>query len=333
MMNNQNVSRLPLAAFVLTILIGGFNAISVHYTVLELPPFWSATLRLAPASLVLFLLTFILKLPLPKGRALVGAIIFGVLGFGVSYGLMYFGLRKVQPGMAQVILALAPLFTIIFAFFHRQERIRLRALLGALVAAAGIGLIFRQQLHSSVPVLYFAAVIVGAACIAESGVIAKSFPRNNPVTTNAVGTAVGAVILFAASAATREARVLPVQTTTWLALLFLIFFGTSAFFVLFLYVLKYWPVSTASYQFVLLPLVALSASALITHESLSPVILTGGALVLAGVFVGVLAPSIHWKSKRNHVIQIADRDSSGSLTSRSIPEPVIVENEPCPGQD
>src|SRR5512136_326636 len=99
----------PHAAFLLIVLLGGFNAIGVRYTVLELPPFWGATLRFVPAAVILLLLVFFMKLPLPRGRALLGAILFGALNFGGSYALIYYGLRNVQPGMGQVILALVPL--------------------------------------------------------------------------------------------------------------------------------------------------------------------------------------------------------------------------------
>src|SRR5512136_436218 len=115
------IDHWPIVTYILVILFGGFNAIGVRFTVLELPPFWGATLRFAPAAILLFLLVLFLKLPLPRGRALIGAILFGVLNFGGSYAFIYYGLRKVQPGMGQVILALVPLFTLIFAVSHRQE--------------------------------------------------------------------------------------------------------------------------------------------------------------------------------------------------------------------
>ena len=46
-----------------------------------------------------------------------------------------------------------------------------------------------------------------------------------------------------------------------------------------------------AYQFVLFPFVALSMSAWLTGEKLSPVLLAGASLVLAGVLVGILSPA------------------------------------------
>ncbi len=75
---------------------------------------------------------------------------------------------------------------------------------------------------------------------------------------------------------------------TWVALTYLILVGSCVVFVLFLYVLKHWPASKVSYQFVLLPFVTMAASMLFANETLDPILSIGAALVLSGVFFGVL---------------------------------------------
>jgi drug/metabolite transporter (DMT)-like permease len=287
-MNKNNNTYWTLAAYIMTVLFAGFNAIGVHYTVLELPPFWGAALRFGPASAFLFLVVIFFKLPLPHGRALLGTILYGALNFGATFAFLYFGLIRVQPGMATVMLALVPLFTLLFAILHKQETFRWRALLGALLALGGIGLVFVDQLRTNVPILYLAAVILGSVCFAEANVIAKSFPKSHPITTSAVGMAAGTIILLLVSILARENRVLPVKAPTWFALIFLIILGSCAVFTLTLFVLKRWSASTISYQFVLLPFITLTVSAWLIHETLSPILLAGAGLVLAGVFFGVL---------------------------------------------
>ena len=51
----------------------------------------------------------------PRGRALVGTVLFGALGMGLSTVLIYRGLVDTPAGVAQVILALVPLETLLFA--------------------------------------------------------------------------------------------------------------------------------------------------------------------------------------------------------------------------
>ena len=188
-MESTKSNRWILVAFIVSVLLTGLNPLGVHYTVLELPPFWGAALRFAPASVLLFLLVLILKLPIPRGRALMGAILFGALNFGASYAFIYFSLIKVQPGMSAVILATGPIFTLLFTLLHHQESFRWRALLGSLLAVSGVALVFREELKIAVPFIYLGAMVLGAACIAEANVIAKGFPKNHPITTNAIGMA------------------------------------------------------------------------------------------------------------------------------------------------
>jgi drug/metabolite transporter (DMT)-like permease len=287
-MQSKPVDNLTYFVFAVMVLFGGLNAIGVRYVVAELPPFWGATLRFVTASILLFLLVFLQRLPLPKGRALHGAIIFGVLNFGLAYALAYWSLQTIPAGMAMVILAIAPLLTLLFAILHRQERFRWPVFAGSLLSMAGIGVIFAQQISLQVSLLPLIAIVLNAACFAEAGVLIKGFPKSHPITTNAIGMAAGTVVLFVASLLWQEPRPLPTLTTTWLALAYLILIGSCVLFILVLYVLKRWTASATSYTFVLLPFVTLLVSNWLGQETITPTFVLGGVLLLLGVYIGAL---------------------------------------------
>jgi len=277
-------------AAVAAVLFGGLNAIGIRFTVMELSPFWGATLRFAPAAFIMLILTFVFKLPMPKGRGLLGAALFGLFNFGLGYIFLYWGIKDVQPGMAQVIVALGPLLTLILAVAHRQEQFRWRAFMGALVSAGGVAFIYLDQTSGRAPVLSIIAVVLGAVCLSEGTVILRGYPKNDPITTNVVGMSVGVALHLAMSFITGEPHPLPVHTTTWMALSYLIVFGSCGLFFLIAYILKRWPASRTSYIMVLMPFVALPASALLDHEHIGLVYLAGVTLVLLGMFFGALAP-------------------------------------------
>jgi drug/metabolite transporter (DMT)-like permease len=278
--------RLTIAAFVLLILIGGGNGVAIRFSNQELPPFWGATLRIAPAALIFAVTMLVMHAPLPRGRGLVGALIYGVFGFGVGYAFIYWALLSVGAGFAQVVLALIPLLTLMFAIVHGLERFRIRALAGALLALAGIAVVFGGQAAQPVPLWPVVALIGAGICVAETTIVVKWFPRIHPAALNAVGMASGTVILVAISALAGERWALPALTNTWIALLFLILVGSVGVFALFVFVVRRWTASATSYQFVLYPFVTVAVSAAIANESVTGAFLLGGALVLAGVFVG-----------------------------------------------
>ena len=59
-------------------------------------------------------------------------------------------------------------------------------------------------------------------------------------------------------------------------------------FVLYLVVLRYWAASRAAYTFVVIPVVTLALSAWLDDEPVGAELAVGGAMVLAGVYVGAL---------------------------------------------
>jgi drug/metabolite transporter (DMT)-like permease len=288
-METKNPDRTTLIAFALTVLFAGNNAIAVKFSNVELPPFFGAAIRFALASVILFIIVLVFRLPLPRGRSLMGAIIFGTLGTGLNFALLYWALEHIQAGLTMVILALVPLLTFIFACIHRQETFSWKALFGALFALLGIGIIVWEQLSADLPLLPLLAVVGAAACFAESSVLIKTYPQTHPITTNAVALLTGSVLLFVLSALWRETPTLPTLPATWGALFYLIVFGSVATFVLLVYVIKRWTASASSYQFVLFPIITITVASWLAKETVSSVFLIGCVFVLLGVYIGAIA--------------------------------------------
>lgn len=279
---------LTLLAFVGAVLIGGLNFVAVRYSNLELPPFWGAALRFAAASILFFLLVAALRVPLPRGRALVGAVLYGVLGFSAGYAFAYWALLTVPAGLASVVTALVPLITLLLAAAHGLERLRPRAIVGSLLAVAGIAVVFGERMGAAagVPFVGLLAMLAAVVTAAETSVVVKRFPRSHPIASNAIAMGIGSFLLVVVALVAGERLALPQSASTWLAVGYLVVPGSMGLFLLFLYVLGRWPASSTSYMFVMTPLVAIPAGAVLANEPISVALLAGGALVLAGVYLG-----------------------------------------------
>jgi O-acetylserine/cysteine efflux transporter len=286
---SRRTERATLAAFALLIWLVGMNVVAVRLSNRELAPFWGAGTRFAVSALVLWVIVGVRGLALPRGHALRGTVLYGLLGFAAFFAFVYWGLVAVQAGLAAVILALVPLLTFFLAIAHRLERFRWRPLAGAVLAAAGIALVFGEQITRDVPPVSLLALLAGALCAAETNIIVKRLPPHEPVATNAVAIAVGAAVLLALSVVSREPHAVPVQPLTWAVFVYLVSLGTIGVFGLFLFVLKRWKASAVAYEFVLAPVVAVVLGSWLTAETVTPVFIAGAALVLAGVYVGALA--------------------------------------------
>lgn len=287
-MTDERPDGVTLGAFAVLILLAGGNAVGIWFSNRELAPFWGASVRFGVAAAAFAGFALFTHRPLPRGVALAGAAAYGALGFGVFYVGAYWGILHVAPGTAQVILALVPLLTFLLAVAERQEPFAWRGLWGALVAAAGIVLVFREQFALDVEPLALAALVMAGVAAAQAALVAKRYARGDAVTTNAVAMAVGAAMLLTLSAALREPWLLPARGPTWAALAYLVLAGSVAVFALYLFVVRRWTASGTSYQFVLIPFVTVTASAWLVGERLTPGLLAGAALVLVGVYVGAL---------------------------------------------
>ncbi len=281
--------RGTVLAFLGVVLFAGVNAVAVRASNAELAPFWGAALRFLLAGAIFWLLVLARRPQLPRGRALRAPIVYGLLAFGLSYAFLYFGLKEAHAGPGQVTLALVPLLTLLLAVAQRQERFELRGLIGAIVSAAGIVVIFNDQLSGDVPLTSLLALLAGAVVVAESGIVARGARGTDPYAMNAVGMTVGVAFLLGLSIISGEPRTLPSQMTTWLAVAYLVTFGSVGVFALALRVLHEWPASKAAYQFLLMPLVTVAVAASLVGDIPSLGFLVGGAIVLVGVYIGAFA--------------------------------------------
>lgn len=280
--------RTTLIAFALFVFLGGAASVAIRFTLRELPTFYAAMLRFASAAVIFWLIVAVRRLALPRGRALLGAILFGVLSVGASFIFISYGLTGTPASLYQIVMAIVPLLTLFLAALAGQEKLQARGLIGALLSIAGITLAFSGSRGANLSLPHLLAIVGGALCLAGAGVVAKGFPRNNPFITNAVAMTTGVPMLGLASLVTGERWVLPSQPVTRIALVYLVLGATVLSYLLYLFVLGRWTASATSYAFVLFPFVAIILASQLAGETITWLLLAGGVLVIIGVWIGAL---------------------------------------------
>lgn len=284
----SRLDRGTIAVFAGAVFIGGTNFVAVKFSNEDLDPMFGAAIRFGAAALLFVAIGVALRVPWPRGRAALGAAIYGLLGFGVAYALLYYALVGITAGTTSLILASVPLLTLILAVAHRQERFTTRGLVGGVLAIVGITLLSARSLGGDLRPIYVGAALLSAVAVAESSVAIKAFPRAHPVTTNALGMGVGTIFLVVASLAFDERWILPATGRTWAVLGYLVVAGSVGLFALFLFLISRWTASATVYVLTLMPVVAVTLGALLADESVTPDVIAGGLLVLGAVYIGAL---------------------------------------------
>ena len=283
--------RIALAAFIAEAVLAGGNAVGVRFSNRELDPLWGASLRFGLAAALLGAVMVATRVPLPRGRALGGALLYGALTFGGAFALAYYALDHIHAGLGQTLLALVPLATLMVAVGAGQERLTPGAIAGALIALAGIAVISRPSGGEAIDVLPLLASLGAVLCFALATVLVRGFPPAHPVAVNAVGMCAGAALLLIGAVFAGDAIEMPERAETWRAIAYLVVVGSGVVFVLYVLVLRYWDASRAAYGFVLTPVVTVLLSAWLDDEPIGTGLVLGGVLVLAGVYVGALRSS------------------------------------------
>jgi len=244
-------------------------------------------LRLTLASALLVAILKIRRQPFPREKALRAALIFGFFQFGINFPLLYLGEKEVPSGLAAVIFATIPLSSALLTRAFGLERLDAAKLSGAVVALVGVALIFVNQLHSDVHPLALLWVLLAtwAACF---GTIAlKRGGGQSPIASNAVATAIGAVVCLAWSFVAREPHRLPTTAPEWLPILYLAVVGSVGGFVIFAWLVHRWAITRVSFISVVIPVLALALGAVVRHERISLISLVGSVVVLLGVTIGL----------------------------------------------
>jgi len=251
------------------------------------PPFAGAAWRFGIASVFLLFLAYRLKLAVPRGRTLAGVALVGVFGFCLANAFTYVALKKVAPGLAQIIVTTNPLFTIFLARLHGLDRVGIAAVLGVTLSLLGVVvMVGLKGIRSDPRDITFLAL--AAMCSAESYVIARRLRGLHPVTTAAVAMPVGAIALLGLTVASGESLA-PVASSKWiLALAYNIVFASCLLFVLYFWTVRTWGPVAASCSFLIAPVVATGLGAAVAQERITVAFIAGAALVLGGVYVGIM---------------------------------------------
>jgi drug/metabolite transporter (DMT)-like permease len=277
-----------LLGFVVLVVLVGTNLVAIRFSNRELPPFWNAGFRFALAAAIFAALVAIRRPGRPTRRQLVGGAIYGLFAFAGFFAFVYLGLVKAPAAIGQTVLALNPLVTMFLAAALGMERIRPRAVGGALVSLAGIVIAFSAATALAVPLTSLLAFLVATTLFASGALVARRLRGAEPLTQNLLATTVGAAILLPISVALGESWRLPADAGTWLAFVYLVVPGTIGVFLLLLWLLRNWTATAVSYQFVLAPIVSITLAATLLGEAVGPSAIVGAVLVIGGVYLGAM---------------------------------------------
>jgi drug/metabolite transporter (DMT)-like permease len=296
-----------LGVLVLLGAVWGASFLFIKIGVSELAPVSLVALRVGTAALLLLGILFARGLRLPRSWRLWGHFAFtGLVGLVVPYMLITWGEQSIPSGMAAILNATTPLFTLLLAYvWTREEALSGLRLLGVAIGFAGVVVaVGVEDLNlSNASTQGQLAVLVAAAAYGVSGVYSRRAFRGLPPLLPAAGQMLTAALMISPFALAMHGFPTP-SARVWAAVLALAVLGTA-----FAYVLLYWLIARlgatrSSMVTYLLPPFALLYGALFLGEPIAPNALAGLALVVLGILLanGV----VRWPAARPAVPRSAE---------------------------
>lgn len=273
----------------LSFLWGGsffFTGIAVK----ELPPFSIVALRVSIAALALLLLLRATGIALPRDRRVWMAFLcMGMLNNVVPFCLIVWGQTQIASGLASVLNATTPLFTVIVAhFLTADEKLTPQKIAGVVTGFAGVvAMIGPTLLHGYGGSVWGQIAVLGAAIsYSFAGIFGRRFKAMGiqPLTTATGQICASGIILVPLALLLDSPWTLPIPgMATWGAITGIALFSTALAYVLFFRILASAGATNLALVTFLIPCTAILLGTLFLGERLEPRHFAGMALIAVGL--------------------------------------------------
>jgi drug/metabolite transporter (DMT)-like permease len=284
---------------VLSVLWGGsffFNGVALR----ELPPLTLVFLRVALAAMVLLPLLLSYRIALPATSAAWRPYFtIALLNNVLPFSLIVTGQTYIPSGLASILNATTPLFTVVVMAAAGDEKLLMRRVLGVLTGLVGVIILRGQDLGlgtgegAGILLCLAAAISYGLAAL-----FARRKLSDSPPLATATFQLLASSLMMAVIAAAVERpwqRPMP-GVTTWLAMAGLAALSTALAYIVFFQILRRSGSSNVMLVTLLIPVTALLLGYLVLGEQISPreiigALVIGGALLLIdGRVLGLWRP-------------------------------------------
>lgn len=277
-------------------LIWGVTWVVIKIGLTDSPPFLSAAFRFMIAVVILGAIIIWKKKPRLRGAATWWRVLFpGVFMYFFSYAAVYYAEQYISAALTAVTFATFPFFVAILAHFYLpNERLTAIKLFGLLVGFAGIVVIFHDQLAvpdpKVLPAMFVALISPLSAALAAVW-LKKYVTDVDAVTATFWQMLVGIALLLPLGLGLEKLSDFRWTITAIGSATALGVFGSALAFVVYLRLLKTEEATRVSLIAFVTPIVASVTGWIVLGENLTAGIISGGFLVLAGVYcVLVWAP-------------------------------------------
>jgi len=280
-----------LLLLALSILWGG-SYFFVEIALEELSPLLIVTVRVVLATLVLWVIILAARWRLPgSARTWLALLGMGVLNNVIPFLLIVWGQQEVASGLAAILNAATPIFTVLLAgLFLHDERTTPGKLLGAFLGLVGVVILIGPSALEGMGANVIAqlAILGAALSYAFAGIYARRFLRTgiNPmVAAGGQLLASSVVLVVLALVFDSPGAILSTSSSVWAAIVTMAVFSTSLAYFIYFRLIATAGATNALLVTLLIPVTAILLGAAFLEERLNLEHFLGMAVVAAALSI------------------------------------------------
>jgi drug/metabolite transporter (DMT)-like permease len=272
---NARMGLVQWSMLVLLSMLWGGSYFFVEIALEEWSPLLIVAVRIVVASIVIWGIVLAAGLPVPRFRAAWIAFFFmGLLNNVFPFLLIVWGQKEIESGLAAILTAAAPIFSVIVAgVWLKDEPITRPKLLGAVLGLIGVAVLIGPSALAGLDANLLAqlAVLGGALSYAFAGVYARRFTRMNidPIVAAAGQLLMSSLIMILlASQFEAPSQLVESSARVWIVVGLMAVFSTALAYILYFRLLASAGATNAILVTLLIPVTAILLGALILDERL-----------------------------------------------------------------
>ncbi len=272
---------------ILSILWGG-SFFFVEVALTELPPFTVVLGRVGFAAIALILFVYGVGHRMPVDFRLWGAfIVMGALNNLIPFSLIVWGQTQIASGLASILNATTPLFTVLLAhFFTKDEKMTPNRIVGVLLGLVGVTVMIGGEFLAGLGLGGIAklAVLGAALSYAVAGIFGRRFEDTPPLVTAAGQVTATTVLMLPVVLLVDQPWNLPAPSlTTWGTVVCLALLSTAVAYLIYFRILATAGATNLLLVTFLIPVSAILLGVTILGERLEPRHFAGMALISLGL--------------------------------------------------
>ncbi len=272
-------------------LIWGASFLLIKIGVAEMTPLQLIAIRVGTAAVALALTLYLTGRRLPKDRATqLKLVVVGLFNIAIPFFLITWGEQSIDSGLATVLDATVPLFSLVIAHFAlADERITPFKVLGLATGFIGVMILAGRSIgadnavtNSLVGQLAVLAASLSYAC--TTVFVRRSLRHLQPMVVSTGATVAAALVILVVTLLVDGLPDLgAISTTATLSVLVLGLANTYIAFLLFYWIIDSWGATRATLVTYVMPPVGLTLGVIFLDEVLDAAIIVGAVLIVAGV--------------------------------------------------